>query len=85
MKRRRKLPAWRCQGEAVLRDVAPGKVPVPLYNEDGSLWRTFDVPAHLVDRLEQVAKKKRWSFRRLIHTAFSEGIQRMIDEKERGF
>lgn len=78
MKRRRKVPDHRCQGVPVLRDVQSGKVPVPFYAEDGSLWGVFDMPASLVARLEAVAKDHGRTF----DEALTTGIRRVIDEKE---
>ena len=79
-----KRPDWRCHGVPVLRDVAPGKVPMPIYNPDGTYWREFDLPVELVEAAEQIARKKRRSFNAMMTKAIEAGIVRAL-RKLRGF
>lgn len=81
---KRRAPDWRCHGVAVLRDVPPGKVPVPIHNPDGTYWREFDLPSELIEAVEQIARKKRRSFNVLMTKAIEAGIVRAL-RKLRGY
>ena len=64
--RRKAASDWRCHGEPVFRDVAPGFVPVMHPDEDGNPWLVLDVDARLVQAVEQLARKKRRGFASIV-------------------
>jgi hypothetical protein len=65
-----RVPNWRCRGVVVLRDVAPGKVPLGVTNEDGSPWRVLDIDGRLVEALEGEARRTGTPFQRQMMRVF---------------
>ena len=53
-------------------------------NPDGTFWREFDLPAKLVEKVEEIARKKRRSFNVFMTRAIEAGLARAL-RKLRGF
>ena len=63
---KRRVPDWRCQGTPILRDVQPGKIPVRLYHEDGSVEGVYDMHPDMVRGVEHIAKGNRTTARAVL-------------------
>ena len=76
-----KPPRWQCQGEPVLRDMAPDRVPVAIRLVDGEPPLVVDVEARIVEVFEQIARRERRSFPRLLrHALIEEYLREMGSE-----
>ena len=67
----KRAPDHRCHGTAVLRDVAPHKVPYSVARD-----LVVDLDADLIDLMEAVAKKKGKTFA----SEFDDALRRVIEK-----
>lgn len=63
---KRRAPDHRCCGTPVLRDIRPGKIPVAIHNEDGSVEGIYDLDPDMVRGVEHIAKGKRTTSRAIL-------------------
>ena len=60
---------------ALLRDAPPGTVPVPVYNEDGTLWQVLDLDARIMAAVGELARREGRSEREIVHTVLTDFVR----------